>query len=83
MPTKKAKLSIGEANVIHALERKTNSKQVMRPNGTKPDIERKKDVNCAALNKHHLHKWMFIMLMETEQTHLVTISKQFVQTVSV
>jgi len=83
MPIKKAKLSIGEANVIHALERKTNSKQVMRPNGTKPDIERKKDVNCAALNKHHLHKWMFIMLMATEQTYLLTISKQFVQTVSV
>tara|TARA_E500000178_G_scaffold297454_1_gene304182 strand:+ start:445 stop:696 length:252 start_codon:yes stop_codon:yes gene_type:complete len=82
MPTKKAKLSIGEANVILALERKTNLKQVMRLNGTKPDIGRKKDVNCAALNKHHLHKWMYIMWMETEQTYLLITSKQFVQTVS-
>jgi len=61
MLTKKGKLSIGEANVIPALERKTNLKQVMRLNGTKLDIGRKKDVNYVDLNKHHQHKWMFIM----------------------
>tara|TARA_B100001057_G_scaffold471326_1_gene533542 strand:- start:109 stop:330 length:222 start_codon:yes stop_codon:yes gene_type:complete len=66
MLTKKAKLSIGEANVILALERKTNSKQVMRLNGTKLDIGRKKDVNCVDLNRRHQHKWMFIMLTVTE-----------------